>query len=75
MSATTPEPLSIGAIAKRYGVSTWKVRSLFLTGLLPEPRRFGPHRIFFTTDLPKIEAALRQRGYLPAEEGGPLDAA
>lgn len=63
----TQPPLTIGDIAERYGVSAWKVRRIFERGLLPEPGRVGAYRVISADDLPKIEAALRQAGYLPAE--------
>jgi hypothetical protein len=35
--------------------------------MVPERRRVGPFRVIFSTDLPRIEAALRKAGYLTAE--------
>jgi hypothetical protein len=63
-------PLTIGAIAKHFGLSTWKVRRLFERRILPEPSRVGAYRVVAAADLPRIEAALRGCGYLPPE-GGP----
>jgi hypothetical protein len=62
--------LTVGAVAKHFSrpdfpVHAWQVRRTITRGLLPEPPRFGPFRYFVPADLPRIEAALRQAGYLP----------
>jgi DNA-binding transcriptional MerR regulator len=62
-------PLTLGAVARHFGCRPWQVRRLFESGKLPEPRRVGAYRVFTPDELPRIEAALRQAGYLP--EGGP----
>jgi DNA-binding transcriptional MerR regulator len=67
-------PLTIGAVAKHFGVTAWKVRRLFENGTLPQPARVGAYRVIPITDLPQIEAALRKCGYLPPE-GRPPHAA
>jgi DNA-binding transcriptional MerR regulator len=61
--------ITLGDVARRFNVPLWKVRRLYERGLLPEPARAGAYRVVSTRDLPKIEAALRRAGYLPA--GGP----
>jgi hypothetical protein len=58
-------PLTIGQVARHFGVAAWKVRRLFESRILPEPVRLGAYRVFFPDDLPKIEAALLEVGYLP----------
>ncbi len=65
-----PAPLTLGAVAKRFGCRQWQVRRLFERGLLPEPPRVGAYRVIAEADLPAVEDALRRAGYLPAPEGG-----
>jgi DNA-binding transcriptional MerR regulator len=69
-------PLTIGAIARRYGCRAWQVRRLFERGLLPPAPRVGAYRVIAAADLPQIEEALRAAGYLPKVasigEGGAL---
>jgi DNA-binding transcriptional MerR regulator len=65
MSMSTP--LTIGAVADRFGVAAWQVRRLFERGILPPAIRVGPYRVIDPADLPKIEAALRAAGYLGPE--------
>jgi hypothetical protein len=57
---TAPLPMTLGAVAKRYGLPVWKIRRLYELKQLPEPRRIGFYRI----DLPQIEEALRRMGYI-----------
>jgi hypothetical protein len=66
--------LTLGAVAKRYGLSVWKVRRIFERGLLPEPARVGAYRVVAVDEVPRVEAALREAGYLPAN-GGTADGA
>jgi DNA-binding transcriptional MerR regulator len=61
----TDPPLTLGAVALRYGCPTWQIRRLFERGLLPPARRVGAYRVVATSDLPLVEAALRVAGYLP----------
>jgi DNA-binding transcriptional MerR regulator len=60
-------PLTIGAVARHFGLPAWKIRRLYETGKLPEPVRLGAYRVFYADDLPKIEVALLEVGYLPTE--------
>jgi DNA-binding transcriptional MerR regulator len=60
-----PRYLTIGAIARHFGLSTWQVRRAIERGLLDEPPRLGAYRVFTAEDLPRVEAALRNAGYLP----------
>ena len=62
--------LSIGAAAGCLGVRPWQIRRAIARGLLPEPPRFGPHRMFAEADLPKIRRALAAAGYLAAAAKG-----
>lgn len=57
--------LTLGNIAKRYGLPIWKVRRIFERGLLPEPGRVGAYRVIAAAELPALEEALRAAGYLP----------
>lgn len=64
--------ISIGDVARRISaagrqVSTWQIRRTIDRGLLAEPERVGPYRVWSEDDLPTIEAALRAAGYLDAE--------
>jgi hypothetical protein len=53
---------------KGFFLKAWQVRRVYETGLLPEPElRLGSYRLIRPTDLPRLEDALRQAGYLPTE--------
>jgi hypothetical protein len=59
--------LTLGAVATRYaryGVQPWQVRRLFERGLLPPAPRVGAYRVVAVVDLPLVEEALREAGYL-----------
>jgi DNA-binding transcriptional MerR regulator len=58
---------TIGAVAAHFGCKPWQVRRLYERGLLPPAPRVGAYRVVSAEDLPKVEAALRQAGYLPSE--------
>ncbi len=60
----SPVPLTIGQVARRFGVPTWQVRRLDETRKLPEPARVGAYRVVGAEDLPRIEEALHAAGYL-----------
>ena len=59
---------TIGAVAEHFKCSAWKIRRLFERNLLPPAPRMGTYRIVLVRDLPKVEKALRQAGYLPSAE-------
>jgi DNA-binding transcriptional MerR regulator len=59
--------ITIGETATRLGVQAWHVRRLFERGLLPPAQRVGAYRVVAVADLPKIETALRNAGYLSRE--------
>jgi DNA-binding transcriptional MerR regulator len=61
-------PLTIGDVARRLGCQGWQVRRLFQRGLLPEAARVGAYRVVSERDLPLVEKALREAGYLPPGE-------
>ncbi len=63
-----PPTYTTGALAKHFGVAVWQFLQLIRRGFLPEPGRVGIYRVWFEADLPRIEAALRAAGYLPAKE-------
>jgi hypothetical protein len=65
--------MTLGTVARRYSLPTWKIRRLYELKLLPEPHRIGHYRVVGEADLPAIEEALRTLGYLPTE-GEPVDA-
>jgi hypothetical protein len=57
--------------ARGENVKPWQVRRVFENNLVPEPPyRMGAYRVVPLDWLPRIEAALRQSGYLPAD--GPV---
>jgi DNA-binding transcriptional MerR regulator len=62
--------LTIGAVARLLGCRPWQLRRLYERGLLPPAPRVGAYRVIPRRELPKVEAALRQAGYLP--EGLPV---
>jgi hypothetical protein len=65
----SPNVLTIGALAARYGCRAWQIRRLFERGLLPAAPRVGPYRVVVASDLPLVERALREAGYLPQDQG------
>ena len=51
-------------------VKPWQVRRVYESGLLPEPEaRLGTYRLIRSSDLPRLEDALRKAGYLPTAQG------
>jgi hypothetical protein len=61
--------LTLGTIARRYGLPVWKVRRLWERGLLPPAQRVGAYRVVAESELPRVEAALRDAGYLQLKRG------
>ena len=57
--------ITIGEAARRLGFETWQVRQVFIRGLLPPAQRVGVYRVIAEADLPKVEASLKECGYLP----------
>jgi DNA-binding transcriptional MerR regulator len=66
-TALASDWIAIGEVAEHFGVKTWMVRRVFERGIVPEPRRVGPFRVFQERDFPAIEKALRECGYLRAD--------
>ncbi len=66
-AATISRDLILGEVGERLGVATWKVQRVYTRGLLPPARRIGRFRVVSEDELPALEAALRQAGYLPRE--------
>jgi DNA-binding transcriptional MerR regulator len=65
-TATEQSPvLTVGDVARHFGIPIWRVRRLYEKGILPPPPRAGLYRLVPAGDLPRIEEALRQAGYLP----------
>jgi hypothetical protein len=58
--------LTLGDVARHYGVPVWRVRRLFERDFLPPACRAGTYRLVAVRDLPKVGDALRAAGYLPA---------
>jgi hypothetical protein len=51
-----------------YPVKSWQIRRAYEKGLAAEPKlRMGRYRIISSVDLPALEKALAQLGYLPAD--------
>jgi hypothetical protein len=63
--------LTTRGMADLLGTAEWRVRRLFEDGSLPEPPRFAGKRAIPTTSIPAVVDALRQRGWLSKEAGGP----
>lgn len=63
-AATMPEIMTLGQVADRFGVKDWQLRYLFKTKKLPPAKRFGKYRVFVEADLPAIEVALREAGFM-----------
>jgi len=57
---------TVGDVARRFLCQSWEVRRIYERGILPEPPRAGRSRIIPAEDIPKVEAALREHGYIPA---------
>jgi hypothetical protein len=70
--------LTLGDVARLHGLPVWKVRRLFERKLLAEPERVGRFRVIAATDLPNVESALRDAGYLlssaPARQSTEMNA-
>ena len=60
--------ITVVVAAAHYGVPPWQVRRLYERRLLDEPQRAGRYRLIARADLPRVGAALRRAGYLPAPE-------
>jgi hypothetical protein len=67
MTLTKPDVMTVGAVARYFGCRTWMVRRLFERGLLPPAPRMGPMRVVSECDLPVVERALLNAGYLAGE--------
>jgi hypothetical protein len=57
-----------GDLCKRYGVLPWQILQVIRRGFLAEPPRIGCYRYWDESDLPRVETALREAGYLQDEE-------
>ncbi len=64
------ELLTTGQVAARLGFHPWQVRSVYNREKVPRRPRLGNTRVFHAGDLPAVERALREAGYLPAVEAG-----
>jgi hypothetical protein len=70
---TSHQALTTGDVARLYTargypLKPWQVRRVYETRLLPEPaHRMGGYRLIYPDDLPALEAALRDIGYLPSD--------
>lgn len=57
-------PFSTQEVAELYETDQWRVRRLFESGTLPEPKRFAGIRAIPNSLLPAIAEALKQRDWL-----------
>jgi DNA-binding transcriptional MerR regulator len=62
--------MTLGDVADHFGCEVWQVRRLYERHLLPPAARIGMYRIVDPDDLPKVEAALREAGYLKGARRG-----
>jgi DNA-binding transcriptional MerR regulator len=65
--------MTVGEVAKHFTerglpVTARHVRRLFERELLPPAQRVGAYRVIAQADLPLVEKALREAGYLPRQE-------
>jgi hypothetical protein len=56
--------MTLGQVARRFGCALWQVRRLYERGILPPALRVGVYRVVHVQDLPKVERALREAGYI-----------
>jgi hypothetical protein len=63
------EVFSTADVASLLSVKPWQVRRLFEDRTLPEPDRIGNQRAIPRAMVAQIATALRDRGFLPAQEG------
>ena len=66
---------SIGEVASRLNVQSWRIARLFELGVLDEPPRLSNRRVIPESLVPSIQEALRKRGWLPQVDSQPLDRA
>jgi hypothetical protein len=62
--------LTLGPVALRYRCQVWQIRRLFERGFLPPAARVGAYRVISVEDLPQVEQALREAGYLKDDPAG-----
>jgi len=63
-TTTDEQVMTLGDVARELGIQLWQVRRLYERGLLPEPPRVAGARVVRREELAKIEAALKEAGYL-----------
>jgi hypothetical protein len=56
--------LTVGEVADHFGCLAWQVRRLYESGRLPEPERVGSYRVIPVAELPAVEQALCDAGYI-----------
>jgi len=60
----TSEVLTMSQVANQFRCQAWQIGKLIKRGKIPEPRRVGKIALFQPGDVPRIEKALREAGYL-----------
>ena len=63
--------MTVPEVARHFGCPAWAVRNLYTRKILPEPPRAGLVRLIDRMDLPKVEEALLNAGYLQPVGGKP----
>jgi hypothetical protein len=61
---------TMGEVADMFGCQVWRVRRLYERGILPPAQRVGMSRVVLEEDLPKVEKALREAGYITKAKVG-----
>lgn len=59
---------SVGELAERYRVQSWRIARLFERGVVEEPPRVAGRRMIPSSLIPAIENALRAKGWLASAE-------
>ncbi len=66
----------VGDLARLHGIQPWQVRRAIqravANGVMAEPARVGISRVFMDCQLPIVEAALRDAGYLASPHPEPV---
>jgi hypothetical protein len=63
-----PTTFTSGDLCKRFGIMPWQLLQAIRRKFLAEPHRIGNYRAWTEDDLPRVEQALREAGYIGAEE-------
>ncbi len=64
MSTINLSIFTVGDLADRLSVQSWRIARLFELGLIPEPVRIGGRRMISEEIVPQIVEALLARGWM-----------